>query len=99
MKDAKKKKLNVLVGHRPFGKISRSKEKGETYGYMSVVIDAETKKILGAIVLGVGVDEVISSFINMMYAGASYEVARDNKLPHPTVSELIPTMLESVTKL
>jgi len=44
MKDAKKKKLNVLVGHRPFGKISRSKEKGETYGYMSVVIDAETKK-------------------------------------------------------
>jgi len=99
MKDAKKKKLNVLVGHRPFGKISRSKEKGETYGYMSVVIDAETKKILEATVLGVGGDEVICSFIYMMYSGASYEVARDNKLPHPTVSELIPTMLESVTKL
>ncbi len=99
MKDAKKKGLNVLVGHRPFSKISRAKEKGETYGYMSVVIDAETKKILGATVLGVGGDEVISSFINMMYADASYEVARDTILPHPTVSELIPTMLASVTKL
>jgi len=99
MKDAKEKGLNVLVGHRPFSKISRAKEKGETYGYMSVVIDAETKKILGATVLGVGGDEVISSFINMMYAGAIYEVARDTILPHPTVSELIPTMLESVTKL
>jgi len=98
MKDAKEKGLTVLVGHRPFSKISRAKEKGETYGYMSVVIDAETKKILGATVLGVGGDEVISSFINMMYAGARYEVARDTVLPHPTVSELIPTMLESLTK-
>jgi len=85
MKDAKEKGLTVLVGHRPFSKISRAKEKGETYGYMSVVIDAETKKILGATVLGVGGDEVISSFINMMYAGASYEVFRDTVLPHPTV--------------
>jgi len=98
MKEAKEKGLTVLVGHRPFSKISRAKEKGETYGYMSVVIDAETKKILGATVLGVGGDEVISSFINMMYAGASYEVFRDTVLPHPTVSELIPTMLESLTK-
>jgi len=98
MKEAKEKGLNVLVGHRPFSKISRAKEKGETYGYMSVVVDAETKKILGATVLGVGGDEVISSFINMMYADASYEVVRDTILPHPTVSELIPTMLESLTK-
>ncbi len=98
-KEAKEKGLNVLVGHRLFSRISRAKEKGETLGFMSVVIDAETKKILGATVLGVGGDEVISSFINMMYAGASYEVVRDSIQPHPTVSELIPTMLESVTKL
>ncbi len=98
-KEAKEKGLNVLVGHRSFSRISRAKEKGETNGYMSVVIDAETKKILGATVLGVGGDEIISSFINMMYAGASYEVVRDSVQPHPTVSELIPTMLETVTKL
>ncbi len=98
VKEAKKKGLNFLVGHRPFSKISRAKEKGETNGYMSVLIDNKTKKILGATVLGVGGDEVISSFINMMYAGASYEVFRDTVLPHPTISELIPTMLESLTK-
>ncbi len=98
-KDAKEKGLNVLVGHRPFSKISRAKEKGETYGYMSVIVDADTKKILGATVLGVCGDEIISSFINLMYAGASFEVVRDSVLPHPTVSELIPTMLESLAKL
>lgn len=90
--------MDVLFGHRPFSKIARAKEKGETHGYMSVVIDAQSKKILGATVLGVGGDEVISSFINIMYAGSSYEAIRDSVLPHPTVSELIPTMLESLSK-
>jgi pyruvate/2-oxoglutarate dehydrogenase complex dihydrolipoamide dehydrogenase (E3) component len=99
MKDAKEKGLNVLVGRRPFSKISRAKEKGETNGYMSVIIDADTKKILGATVLGTGGDEIVSNFINMMYAGASFEVVRDSIQPHPTVSELIPTMLETLIKL
>lgn len=98
-KEAIQNGLDVLVGHRPFSRISRSKEKGETNGYMSVVVDADTKKILGATVLGVGGDEIISSFVNMMYANASYEVVRDSIQPHPTVSELIPTMLETLTKL
>jgi pyruvate/2-oxoglutarate dehydrogenase complex dihydrolipoamide dehydrogenase (E3) component len=65
---------------------------------MSVVIDAQTEKILGATVLGVGGDEIISSFVNVMYADASYKVIRDSVQPHPTISELIPTMLESVKK-
>lgn len=97
-KEAVQKGLDVLEGHRPFSRISRAKEKGETNGYMSVVVNAQTKKILGATVLGVGGDEIISSFVNMMYADASYEVVRDSIQPHPTVSELIPTMLESLTK-
>ena len=96
-KAAIEKGLDVLVGHRPFSRISRAKEKGETNGYMSVVVDAETKKIVGATVLGVGGDEIISSFVDMMYADASYEVVRDSVQPHPTVSELIPTMLESLS--
>ena len=96
-KQAQDKGIDILYGHRAFSRISRAKEKGETNGYMSVVIDAKTKKILGATVLGVGGDEIISSFINIMYAGSSYEVVRDSVQPHPTVSELIPTMLETVS--
>jgi len=95
-KQALEQGLDVLIGHRPMSKIARAKEKGETQGYMSAVIDAKSKKILGATVLGVGGDEIISSFINIMYADESYEVIRDSIQPHPTVSELIPTMLESL---
>ena len=98
-KEARQKGMEVLVGHRPFNRIARAKEKGETKGYMSVLVDARTKKILGATVLGVGGDEIISSIINIMYADTSYEVIRDSVQPHPTVSELIPTVLESLTKL
>ena len=96
-KEAEEKGIDILFGHRAFSRISRAKEKGETNGYMSVVIDAKTKKILGATVLGVGGDEIISSFINIMYADVSYEMIRDSVQPHPTVSELIPTMLETVS--
>ena len=96
-KQALDKGLDILCGHRAFSRISRAKEKGETNGFMSVVVDAKTKKILGATVLGVGGDEIISSFINIMYADTSYEVVRDSVQPHPTVSELIPTMLETVS--
>jgi pyruvate/2-oxoglutarate dehydrogenase complex dihydrolipoamide dehydrogenase (E3) component len=92
------KGMDILVGERDMSTIARAKEKGETYGYMSVVIDAQTEKILGATVLGVGGDEIISSFVNVMYADASYKVIRDSVQPHPTISELIPTMLESVKK-
>jgi len=88
----------ILVGERPMSKISRAKEKGETNGYMSVVVDAKSEKILGAAVLGVGGDEIISSFVNIMYADASFKIIRDSIQPHPTVSELIPTMLESLKK-
>jgi len=92
------KGLDILVGERPMSKISRAKEKGETNGYMSVVVDAKSEKILGATVLGVGGDEIISSFVNIMYAGSSFKIIRDSIQPHPTVSELIPTMLESLRK-
>lgn len=87
---------NIKVTHRKMDRISRAKEKGETNGFMSAVIDADTNKILGACVLGVGGDEIISSFINIMYANQPYTVIRDSVQPHPTVSELIPTMLEAI---
>lgn len=86
----------IKFAHRKMVSISRAKEKGETNGFMSAVIDADTNKILGACVLGVGGDEIISSFINIMYANQTYMVIRDSVHPHPTVSELIPTMLEAI---
>ena len=90
---AKKEGLNVLVGERAMSRVARAKEKGETKGFMRVVVDADTERFLGASVLGVGGDEIISGITNLMYAGASYKTLRDSVQIHPTVAELIPTLL------
>ena len=74
-------------------KVSRAVEKGETSGFMKVIVDAETLRILGAAVLGTGGDEVIHSVLDVMYAGAPYTLIQRAVHIHPTVSELIPTML------
>ncbi len=96
VREAKEKGHQIKTAQRPMSKIARAKEKGETHGFMSAVIDAQTNKILGACVLGVGGDEIISGFINIMYAQQPYTVIRDSVVPHPTVAELIPTMLETI---
>jgi pyruvate/2-oxoglutarate dehydrogenase complex dihydrolipoamide dehydrogenase (E3) component len=98
-KEAIAKGYNVLEAKREMSRISRAKEKGETNGFMSAIIDADTNKILGACVLGTGGDEIISSLLNIMYADAPYQIIRDSVQPHPTISELIPTMLESLVKV
>ena len=96
LQEAKDKKLNVMVGYRAMDRIARAKEKGETDGFIRVIVDKETGEILGATVLGVGGDEIISSILNIMYANVSYTVIRDGVFPHPTVAELIPSLLESL---
>jgi len=98
-KEAIEKGYNVLEAKREMTKVSRAKEKGETNGLMTVLIDEYSDKILGASVLGTGGDEIISGFLNSMYADAPYQTIRDSVQPHPTVSELIPTMLESLEKV
>jgi pyruvate/2-oxoglutarate dehydrogenase complex dihydrolipoamide dehydrogenase (E3) component len=80
-------------------KIARAKEKGETAGKLKIFIEAETDKILGATFLGAGADEYIHTVIDQMYAGASFEVIRDAVHIHPTVSELLPTMLQNLEDL
>lgn len=85
----------IKIAQRPMAKIARAREKGETYGFMSAIVDAETDKILGAVVLGVGGDEIVGSITNVMYANQPYTVIRDSVQVHPTVTELIPTMLEN----
>ncbi len=93
---AQKSGRKLKTGYRKMTEIARAREKGETNGFMRVIVDAETDKILGASILGTGGDEVISGILNIMYADAPYQVIRDSVQIHPTVSELIPTMLESL---
>jgi pyruvate/2-oxoglutarate dehydrogenase complex dihydrolipoamide dehydrogenase (E3) component len=87
----------LLIGKRPMTRVSRAVEKGETLGFMKIVVDAETKKILGAAILGTGGDEAVQCITTTMYAGAPYTTLTHAVLIHPTVSELIPTMLEEMT--
>jgi pyruvate/2-oxoglutarate dehydrogenase complex dihydrolipoamide dehydrogenase (E3) component len=83
----------ALVGKRPMTRVGRAVEKGESQGFMKIVVDADTHEILGAAILGVGGDEVIHSILDVMYAKAPYTVIQRAVHIHPTVSELIPTML------
>ena len=79
--------------------IQRAVEKGETHGFIKVVVDAETKQILGAAILGTGGDEVVHSILDVMYAKAPYTLIERAVHIHPTVSELVPTTLWSLTHL
>ena len=83
----------ALVATRPMTKVGRAVEKGETQGFMKIVVDADTRQILGAAILGTGGDEVIHSILDVMYAKAPYTVIQRAMHIHPTVSELVPTML------
>ena len=89
----------VLIGKRPMTKVGRAVEKGETLGFMKIMVEAEGGKILGSAILGTGGDEVIHSVLDVMYAKAPYTVIQRAMHIHPTVSELIPTMLGELKPL
>jgi pyruvate/2-oxoglutarate dehydrogenase complex dihydrolipoamide dehydrogenase (E3) component len=91
--EARKTGRALLVGSRPMTRVSRAVEKGETLGLMKVVADADTRELLGAAILGVGGDEAIHGVIDMMQARATIEMYTRAVPIHPTVSELIPTVL------
>jgi pyruvate/2-oxoglutarate dehydrogenase complex dihydrolipoamide dehydrogenase (E3) component len=80
-------------------RVGRARERSETQGFMKILIDAQTKRILGAAILGIGGDEVIHSILDVMYADAPYTVIQRAVHIHPTVTELIPTMLGNVKPL
>jgi pyruvate/2-oxoglutarate dehydrogenase complex dihydrolipoamide dehydrogenase (E3) component len=83
----------ILVGQRPMTKVGRAIEKDETQGLMKIVVNADTKAILGAAILGTGGDEAIHGVLDMMNARAPYPVMQWAVPIHPTVCELIPTLL------
>ena len=89
----------ALVGKRPMTRVGRAVEKGETQGFMQIVVDADTEEILGAAILGVGGDEVIHSILDIMSAKKPYTAISRTMHIHPTVSELVPTMLQEMTPL
>jgi pyruvate/2-oxoglutarate dehydrogenase complex dihydrolipoamide dehydrogenase (E3) component len=83
----------ILVGTRPMSRVGRAIEKDETKGFMKVVADAQTRRILGAAILGTGGDEAIHGIIDIMNADAPYDTLQWAVPIHPTVSELIPTVV------
>jgi pyruvate/2-oxoglutarate dehydrogenase complex dihydrolipoamide dehydrogenase (E3) component len=89
----------ALVATMAMADVSRAREKGETRGFMKVLVDAQTKQILGASLLGTAGDEVIHCIIDVMYAKAPYTLLQRAMHVHPTVSEWVPTMLEDLTPL
>jgi len=97
--EVRKTGRKALIGKRPMTKVGRAVEKGESQGFMKIVVDAETHEILGAAILGTGGDEAIHCILDIMYAKAPYTVIQRAVHIHPTVSELIPTMLGELQPL
>jgi pyruvate/2-oxoglutarate dehydrogenase complex dihydrolipoamide dehydrogenase (E3) component len=97
--ELRKSGRKALIGMRPMARVGRAVERSETQGFMKVVVDAESKKILGAAILGIEGDEVIHSILDVMYAKAPYTVIQRAMHIHPTVSELVPTMLGALKPL
>ncbi len=89
----------VLVGERPMTRVARAVEKGETQGFMRIFVDGDTKRILGASLLGTGCDEAVHAILDLMYAKAPYPVMQRAMHIHPTVSELLPTILGDLKPL
>jgi pyruvate/2-oxoglutarate dehydrogenase complex dihydrolipoamide dehydrogenase (E3) component len=101
MTDAQIKKSgrSALTGVRPMTRVGRAKEKGETQGFMKITVDRDSQEILGAAILGTEGDEAIHCILDVMYAKAPYAVLQRAMHIHPTVSELIPTVLGELQPL
>ncbi len=99
MAEARRSGRRVLVGERPMTRVARAIEKGETQGFMRILVDGDTKEILGASLLGSGCDEAVHAIIDLMYAKAPYTVMQRAMHIHPTVSELLPTILGELKPL
>ncbi|HET9664755.1 MAG TPA: FAD-containing oxidoreductase, partial [Burkholderiales bacterium] len=97
--EAKNRGRKLLGAKMKMNRVARARERSETEGFMKIVVDAETKQILGAAILGIEGDEVIHSILDLMYARAPYTVMQRAMHIHPTVTELIPTLLGELKPL
>ena len=93
IKEARQRGGPVLMGERPMSKVGRAVEKGEEQGFLRILVDAASERVIGATLLGVDADEAVHALLTLMYAGVSYKVMQRAMHIHPTVSELLPTVL------
>lgn len=98
-REIKAKGIKALVATRQMKSVGRARERGETKGFMKVTVDAASKRILGAAMLGIGGDEVVHATLDVMAAGAPYTVIQRAMHIHPTVAEYLPTVLEDLKPL
>jgi pyruvate/2-oxoglutarate dehydrogenase complex dihydrolipoamide dehydrogenase (E3) component len=89
----------ALVTKYPMSRVGRAVENGEIQGFIKIAVDAETKQILGAAILGTGGDEVVHVLLDVMYAKAPYTVVQRAMHIHPTVAEFLPTVLSKLEPL
>ena len=89
----------ALIGKRPMTRVSRAIEKGETFGFMKILVDAASRQILGATLFGTGADEAIHCILTAMYARLPADRLARSMHVHPTVAELIPTVLGELKPL
>jgi pyruvate/2-oxoglutarate dehydrogenase complex dihydrolipoamide dehydrogenase (E3) component len=105
MNDAEARKLvtsggrRVLAGKMPMTRVGRAREAGETQGFMKVLVDGDSQLLLGASLLGLNADEIVHSVLDVMYAGKPYTTIQRAMHIHPTVTELIPTLLGKLEPL
>ncbi len=97
--EARGTKRPTLVANWPMGRVGRAVERGETEGFMRILIDRDSKQIVGASLLGLNADEVIHEILDLMYAKAPYTTLQRAMHIHPTVSEYLPTMLGTLAPL
>lgn len=94
--EARKAGIAALVGKRPMTRVSRAVEKGETLGFLKICVEASSGRILGASLLGVGADEAVHSLIDAVVERTPVKEFRKRVRIHPTVSELLPTVMEGL---
>lgn len=96
---AKSGRRRILAGKMPMTRVGRAREAGETQGFMKVLVDADSKELLGAAILGLNGDEIVHSLLDIMYARAPYTTIQRAMHIHPTVTELVPTLLGQLKPL
>ena len=98
-KEARERGHNAMVTKLPMADVGRARERSETKGFMKIVVDGDSKQILGAALLGIGGDEIVQGLLDLMYANAPYTVLQRAMHIHPTVFELIPDMFSELEPL
>ncbi len=98
-REVRRRGLKALIAKMPMEDVGRAYERSETKGFMKIIVDAGSQRLLGAALLGIGGDEIVQGLLDMMYAEAPYSVIQRAMHIHPTVYEMIPVMLEELQPL